>query len=176
MKKHFIRYICAGVAATVFATTACALALSGTDGSLSKDVLARKEELAEPETVYYVDITWGDMEFVYNAGTKKLEWDPLTHSYKESILTSENAWSCADGANRITVTNRSNTSILATVTAQMNDGYGDIAASVNGGSISLEDASEGASLTEAGRVSSGYATVTLSGELKNTNANKTEVG
>lgn len=176
MKKHLARYICAGVAAAVFATTACALTLGGTGGSLSKDVYVSKEELSEPETVYYVDVAWGDMEFVYNAGTKKLEWDPLTHSYKESIITAENAWSCADGANKVTVTNRSNTSILATVTVQMNDGYGDITASVNGGSISLTDASEGASLTEAGRASFGNATVTLSGELKNTNANKTEIG
>jgi len=176
VKKHLLQYMCAGAASLLLATSVCALTLDGAGGALEKDVVACKEALSEPETVYYVDVTWGDMEFTYNAGTVIREWDPDTHSYKESIATAENAWSCVSGANKVTVTNRSNTSILATVTAQIDEDYSGITAKVNGGSISLADASEGASLTEAGRVSTGSATVSLSGTLTNTKANKTEIG
>ena len=176
MKKHLIRFVCISLVASVFATAACALALSGDGGSLSKDVLVCKEALAEPETVYYVDVSWGDMEFVYNAGTLVKEWDPETHSYTERVVTEDTAWTCSTGANKVTVTNRSNTAILATVTAQINDGYEGITATVDGGSLVLADASRGATLTQTGSVSSDSATITLSGKLKNSNANKTNIG
>lgn len=176
MKKHLIRLICLSLAASAFATAACALALSGDSGSLSKDVLVRKEALAEPETVYYVDVSWGDMEFVYNAGTLVREWDPETHSYTERVVTEDTAWTCSTGANKVTVTNRSNTAISATITAQINEEYEGVIATVDGGSLILADASAGASLTQAGSVSSDSATIYLSGELKNSNANKTDIG
>ena len=176
VRKHLLQYICIGVTSLLLATSACALAIEGMSDALEKDVLAQKQALAEPETVYYVDVAWGDMQFTYNAGTVIRDWDPTTHSYKESVATAENAWSCVSGANKVTVTNRSNTSILATVTAQIKDEYSGITATVNGGNISLADASEGATLTESGTASEGSATVTLSGALTNTNANKTEIG
>ena len=176
MRKHLLCYTLAIVLAALFATTIWASTLDDAGSIGEKDVFAEKEVLAEAETVYYVDVVWGDMEFDYNAGTVIKTWNPLKHSYEESILTPENAWSCASGANKVTLTNRSNKAIIATVAAEINEEYSGITATVEGERIPLDDASAGASLTEAGTASTGSATVTLSGKLENTNANKTEIG
>lgn len=176
MKKQLLCYALSVLFAAFCPTTMFAAALEDIGGALQKDVFAEKEALAEADTVYYVDVVWGDMEFEYNAGTVVKTWNPETHSYTEEIVNAENAWSCASGANMVTLTNRSNASILAKVTAEISEDYSGITATVDGESLELSDASEGATLTEAGNASTASATITLSGKLTNENANKTEIG
>ena len=176
MKKRLLCYTLAVLFAAFCPTTMFAAALEDIGGALQKDVFAEKEALAEADTVYYVDVVWGDMEFEYNAGTVVKTWNPETHSYEEEIVTAETAWSCASGSNKVTLTNHSNTSILATVTAEISEDYSEITATVDGESLELSDASEGATFTEPGAVSTGSATIKLSGKLTNENANKTEIG
>lgn len=58
-------------------------------------------------THYSVDVTWGSMEFTYtdaSAGT----WNPETHEYDGAVAA---GWSCAQDANKITVTNHSNADV-----------------------------------------------------------------
>ncbi len=52
------------------------------------------------DTVYYVELSWGGMDFYYDA-----TWNPGTHQY-DSV-----EWTCAENANKITITNRSNSAI-----------------------------------------------------------------
>ena len=59
--------------------------------------------------VYSYSYNFGSMEFTYKApGTDKGTWDPKTHTYSGGGGTSEGGWSCAKGANDITVINHSN--------------------------------------------------------------------
>ena len=75
-------------------------------------------------TIYSVDIEWGDMKFVYDAGGRT--WDPSTHTYiggtGEAGWLIDNAtqgggeateWYLEQGNNAITVTNHSNRAIDA---------------------------------------------------------------
>lgn len=62
---------------------------------------------SSPGIVYCVDITWGSMQFTYNASEV---WNPDTHNY-----TSSGAWTVAidNVDNQIKVVNHSNTDIVA---------------------------------------------------------------
>ncbi|MCD7844846.1 MAG: hypothetical protein LUG57_03155 [Oscillospiraceae bacterium] len=70
-------------------------------------------------TVYSVEITWGAMAFTYQEATAV--WNPEAHEYQ--AVTESGAWSYADGANEITVTNSSNTSVTAAVSYQADSAY-----------------------------------------------------
>ncbi len=176
MKKRLLFYAFATIIAVFFATAVCALTLEDTDSVSEKDVFAKMELISEADTVYYVDISWGDMEFNYNAGKVTKTWNPSTHAYEETVVSAENTWSCATGADMITVTNRSNKALEAVVSAEINEEYSGISVHIDSERISLADASIGATLTESGTPSTGSAKITLSGELTNKNASKTEIG
>ena len=76
----------------------------------------------------------------------------------------------------MTVTNRSNKALTATVEAATSDSYPDITAKVDMASLSLADASIGATTTEAGTASTASTTISLSGALTDKNANKATIG
>ncbi len=75
-------------------------------------------------TVYSVDIAWGSMAFTYTAGNKGT-WNPATYEYEGA---SEGVWSCEEGANAITVTNRSNAEVTVGLVYVKNLNYADITA------------------------------------------------
>lgn len=83
---------------------------------------------------YSVDITWGNMNFIYRAGATS--WDDEAHVYTEET---DGAWEpeTENVSNKITVKNNSNVGILATV-SYANDGG--VYAAVNG---HIYDASKG---------------------------------
>lgn len=128
----------------------------------------------EAATVYSVDVSWGSMEFTYTDGAVSKTWDPSTHQYNESF--GEGSWSNQDGANKVTVTNRSNKALTATVEAATSGLYTDITAKVAKASLSLADASIGATTTEPGHPSTESTTISLSGALTDKNANKAIIG
>lgn len=90
--------------------TAFAAEIDTEGGSASTDVKATYVLGGVEATVYSVDITWGSMEFTYTSAFIG-NWNPDTHVYDNST---EEKWTCDEDANKITVTNHSNTSILAT--------------------------------------------------------------
>ena len=85
----------------------------------TKDVTGIYVE-SSPGIVYCVDITWGNMQFTYNANEV---WNPDTHSYNSS-----GAWTVANNNvdNQIKVVNHSNTDIVAQL------GYTQIVTAVTG--------------------------------------------
>ena len=62
--------------------------------------------------VISVDVSWGSMIFTYN-DTVEGVWDHENHEYDNSSVAS---WTCATDANKITVTNHSNTAVEAQLT------------------------------------------------------------
>lgn len=95
--------------ASALALAAPAMAEKATIGQESQtiDVYAKYEDGSTTDTVYSVDISWGNLRFTYaKSGTRT--WNPSNHTYDDSTSS---AWT-ADG-NTITVTNHSNADVTA---------------------------------------------------------------
>lgn len=125
-------------------------------GSATKDVKATYQPGDTP-TIYSVDITWGSMEFTYTDASKGT-WDPNTHEYEGET---EAAWSCEKDANKITVTNHSNTRIVAVLNYTASNGFSGINGIFSKDSIELRSA-EG---TEPVNAPHGDSYLKLSGSL-----------
>ena len=90
-------------------TTAFAASITTAGGSNSANVTGSYVAGSAGDTVYSVDVAWGSMAFTYT-GASTGTWQPSTHTYSSATAA---GWSCADGANKITVTNHSNDSVAA---------------------------------------------------------------
>lgn len=117
-------------------------------------------------TVYSVDIAWGSMEFTYTDASEGV-WDPQTHTYSGAT---EAAWTCADGANSITVTNHSNAGVTAALSFEHADGYNGISGTFTANTLVLETAvgterdaapSKSAELKLSGALTSGTEDATI---------------
>ena len=62
--------------------------------------------------VISVDVSWGSMSFTYN-DTVEGTWNDDTHNYDGAVAAN---WTCEANANKITVTNHSNTPVEAQLT------------------------------------------------------------
>lgn len=87
----------------------------------TKDVVGTYQSAVAPDTVYSVDIEWGSMSFTYTEAQEV--WDPTKLKY----VSGGGEWSCAEGANAVTVTNHSNATVIADVEFYPLDGHSDIA-------------------------------------------------
>ena len=105
--------MCAGL--TVFAGSTTV----SSSGNTTIDVQGKYQSGDEPATVYHVDVSWGSMEFTYNAATLG-SWDPSTHSYVEG---SQASWTYDTNANVITVKNHSNAGITASFDFEAEEGF-----------------------------------------------------
>ena len=76
----------------------------------------------------------------------------------------------------MTVTNRSNKALTATVKAATSSSYAGITAKADKASLSLADASIDATTTKPGHPSTASTTISLSGALTDKNANKATIG
>lgn len=90
-------------------TTAFAADINATGGSDSANVTGTYVAGSTGGIVYSVDVAWGSMAFTYT-GASTGTWNPTTHVYDGAKSA---AWSCEDGANKITVTNHSNDAVAA---------------------------------------------------------------
>lgn len=106
-------------------TTAFAATIDTSTGSSSADVKA-KYNSTTPADVYSVDITWGAMEFDYNAGGQK--WNTSTHKWETDEATPA-GWEAKNSSNTITLANNSSTEVNATFTFAANAEYTDLAGS-----------------------------------------------
>lgn len=123
----------------------------------------------EAATVYNVEIAWGSMEFTYEVPADI--WDGESHSYQSGGAAQ---WTYAEGANHVTVTNRSNAAVNVAVTTDT--ASSGITASVTNSSFQLGSAAEGATTEVSGNATNGVASITLSGELTNKKADKSVIG
>ena len=114
----------------------------------------------EAAAVYSVNVTFGTMAFVY---TDASFWDPETNEFLGTDV--EGTWSCAEGANVVTVSNHSNAAVAVTVTYNAAQGFDAITGTVENGSFTLPSA-EGKAVDAAELTAT--ATLTLSGELAST--------
>ncbi len=81
------------------------------NGDNSKDVTANYQAGEASQKVYLVDIVWGSLEFTYTDASEGT-WDPETHTYTG---TKAAEWSCAEGANKVEVTNHSNAEVTVEI-------------------------------------------------------------
>jgi hypothetical protein len=121
--------MCAGL--TVFAGSATV----SSPGNTTIDVKGKYAASAPPATVYHVDVSWGSMEFTYNAATQG-SWNPSTHSYGGG---SQASWTYAANANVITVKNHSNAGITASFNFGAEEGF-NVGGGFSNGSLTLETA------------------------------------
>lgn len=179
MKKKLFTF---GVAAVLSLTSGMAVSaepqiITQNEGTSSQDVYATYSSMVGGTTVYSVEIKWGSMEFTYNAPTKIKVWNPKTHTYDET--TSSNAtWTNEDGANMVSLTNKSNKALKATLSATVTEDseYSGIQVKIPQEPLYLEDASKGASIDTAGVASKAEAVISLAGELTNKTADKVPIG
>ena len=175
MKKKALTLCVATILGLSSGTVAMAATINSAGGADSHAVYGTYQPEGEAATVYSVDVSWGSMEFTYTDGAVSKTWNPSTHQYTESV--GEGSWSNQDGANEVTVTNRSNKALTATVEATTSAPYAaGITATVDKASLSLADASIGATTTVAGTASTASTTISLSGALTDKNANKATIG
>ncbi|MBQ7364398.1 MAG: hypothetical protein IJW46_02235 [Clostridia bacterium] len=104
--------------------------------------------------VISVDVAWGSMSFTYQ-DTDEGKWNDKTHSYDDVV---DAYWSCAADANKITVTNHSNTAVEATLAFTKAEGtniegsFTETVGTANDGVMALATA-EGTAYAEAPAVS-----------------------
>lgn len=106
MKKKALTLCVATILGLSSGTVAMAATINSAGGTDSHAVYGTYQPEGEVATVYSVDVSWGSMEFTYTDGAVSKTWNPSTHQYTESV--GEGSWSNQDGANKVTVTNRSN--------------------------------------------------------------------
>lgn len=176
MKKKVLTLCVATILGLSSGTVAMAATatINSAGGTGNHAVYGTYQPEGEVATVYAVDVSWGSMEFTYTDGAVSKTWNPSTHQYTESV--GEGSWSNQDGANKVTVTNRSNKALTATVEAATSGSYTGITAKVDNDSLSLKDASIGATTAVAGTASTASTTISLSGALTDKNANKAKIG
>lgn len=107
MRRKSTVLIATALCAAAFNTNAFAANVTEEGGTNSAEVKATYQAGDLSETIYSVDVSWGSMEFIYT-DVSQGTWDPVSHDYKD---IKEAAWSHADNANIITVTNHSNTGV-----------------------------------------------------------------
>ena len=120
------------------------------------------------DAVYSVDIEWGNLAYTYDSGKMKT-WNPTELKY-EIKDTGASAWSCAEGADKIKVTNNSNVGITAKLSYSPE--YTLVEGKLDRNKINLNSA-EG---TEVGEGPSGTATLALTGEMNEVDPPASELG
>lgn len=123
----------------------------------SKEVTAKYVMGTDGGTIYSVDVTWGNMQFTYTAASKGT-WNPETHVYDGAMNA---AWSYTEDANKVTVTNHSNTGINVDLTYNKATGYDAVTGTFDNSTLTLANA-EG---TEVPSAPTASALLTLSGDL-----------
>lgn len=134
--------------------------------SATKAVKASYGSGAGGSTVYSVDITWGNMEFTYSAGSGST-WNPANHTYS---LGGAGGWS--HNGNTVTVTNHSNTEVTATLAYASTEGFKGISGSFDKSTMNLKTA-DGTTFENAPKDT---AALTLSGALDSSVTGSATIG
>ena len=173
MKKKVLSLCMA--AALVLGSGTAAMAETLTAGATSEHAVKGTYNPAENTgKVYKVDVTWGSMEFTYKAGDTHKVWNPKEHAYEER--KDDGTWSSLEDANKVSITNFSNAAITAAITVEMDADSTGLTATPADTSLKLGDASTGASTTTPGKETTAFTTISLAGDLTDTEANSKVVG
>ena len=143
--------------ALVMSLSITAFAADLNEGAKTGDVTVNYTKGKDGGTIYRVDVIWGSMEFSYTSEAKGV-WNPETHKYDEAAPAK---WECAKDANKIAVTNHSNTKVTVSLTYNQAESYSDVKGTFDVPSLTLESA-EGTTFEKAPAAS---AFLTLSGDL-----------
>lgn len=135
MKKIFAILLVVVMTATL-SVTAFAETISTNNGSSSADVKA-KYNATTPADVYSVDVTWGAMEFDYNAAGQK--WDTVSHKFVDDT-DAPATWTANNNSNTITLANHSSKAVNATFAFNADTGYTAISGSFTYNSAALTSA------------------------------------
>lgn len=150
-------------------TSVCAASpITDIGGTDTNDVQATYVANTKAQTVYSVDITWGDMQYTYTIESEGT-WDPSTHQYTGK---SEGKWTCDDGADQVTVTNHSNAAVNAAFTYEAKSDYKSINGTFNNSEETLETAED----TEPSNAPERTSTLSLSGALNKNVPTATTIG
>lgn len=95
--------------ALCFAMPTFAADISANNGTTSVTVQGTYVAGSTAQEVISVDVSWGAMSFTYK-GANQGEWNAEKHQYENATSGS---WTCETDANKITVTNHSNTVVEA---------------------------------------------------------------
>ena len=140
--------------------TLCTVALADTanpittaTGSSGSDVTASYTAEKDAPAVYYVTLTWGDMEFNVTEDPDSYAWDPATNTYAAAETGMKYLWTpVAENGNKVTVTNGSNTDLDVTVSCAIDSTFSDNgiagALTLTNGQASTITAVNGTALTE----------------------------
>lgn len=154
--KKFLALVLALVMVTGMAVTAMA-AVEVSNGS--QDVKA-SYQADQTATVYSVDITWGSMEFTYSEGNKGT-WNSDSLSYDEANKK-DPGWSCATGANVITIKNKSNAAVTPTAEFTKN---AQLATELSAVEVTVSNSGTAIASAESGTAQTGTLTVQVSGTV-----------
>lgn len=166
--KKILSVLIAILLVTCLGTTVFAAEIGEAEGSASTDVKATYQPGGTGAIVYSVDVTWGSMEFTYT-GAGEGVWNPDSHSYDGATAA---AWSCTADANKVTVTNHSNTAVVAALSYTPGGSYTAISGAFSKSTIALPTA-VGVLPANAPTDSS---LLTLSGALSSSVTSSTAIG
>lgn len=113
------------MSSAVLTTAAMATTIDTATGADSAEVKAKYNSTI-PADVYSVDVTWGAMEFDYNAGGQK--WDTENHKW----VSDENApagWSVKNASNTVKIANHSSKAVNAKFDFSANIEYEELSGS-----------------------------------------------
>lgn len=151
-------------------TSVCAASpITQIGGADTKDVKATYATNQAAQTVYSVDIAWGDMQYTYTVPSEGT-WNPEKHQFDGAL--GAGVWSCSDGADKVKVTNHSNAAVKAAFTYEAESDYQSINGSFDKQDATLQTA-EGTAVSKAPTYT---ATLSLSGALKKNVQAPTKIG
>lgn len=160
MKKLMFLPLVAGL------MVALSLAVVATEdhvGSLPSEttipVTATYSDSTQHDIIYSVDISWGDMQFTYNASPKET-WNPATHTYDTVGGNEEWSYSPATettlAGNEIKITNHSNSNVTCNASftpAEEAASNGDFAASFSSSNQVVLYTAEGVGISDSELIS-----------------------
>lgn len=144
--------------------------ITDANGSDSKEVKARYHANAEAETVYSVDVTWGNMEFVYTIDDEGT-WDPEKHQFTDASESGK--WSCEEKQDEVTVTNHSNAPVNVSFAYQAERDYDKITGNFDKSMATKLETAEGTEVLNAPAVT---AKLSLTGTLSKDVKENTKIG
>lgn len=163
--KKFLSILMALTMVGAVSVSASAETVTENGGESTANVKGTYVAAKTTPTVYSVDVAWGSMEFTYTDEYIG-DWDPSTHKYIHSIPAS---WSCDTGANKVTVTNHSNTAVTATLSYSQKPEYTAISGDFSKTQLDIPSAVN----TEVTAAPNASSLLSLSGDLSKGTSNIT---
>lgn len=159
-----------GMMVLAMGTSVCAASpIDKVGGTDTHNVQAKYVANGKADTVYSVDIAWGNMQYTYTIDSEGT-WNPKTHKFENA--SAKGAWSCGEGADKVKVTNHSNAAVKAAFSYAAGQDYNSITGTFDKAEAGLPTA-EG---TEVANAPTDTATLSLNGALDKNVATATTIG